>query len=261
MSELEVGRPDDVDGIVTLTLNRPSRANSLSTDLVRELLDTLTRLRHDPECRGLVITGAGSTFCGCADMKERGRSQDYFRLLGRMMSDLQSMPVPTVAAINGACRGGGTELAISCDFRMIADGADVGLPEIVFGSLPAAGGTQRLPRLIGTSRAKQMILTGEPVDAARCVASGLADLSVPADGLLREARDLAGRIARNPRTAVETGKFLADMAWEVPLDRGLALESAVIARMSTADERAALRSRAAEGNEVYRRIFAPTAGE
>jgi methylglutaconyl-CoA hydratase len=172
------------DGICTLTLDRPDAMNSLNGALVQSLRDTFYDLRYDPSIRVVILTGgSGPAFCAGADLKERqGMTEaqvrqriDDYRITFDMIA---SLPKPTICVINGYAFGGGLELALACDIRLVASDTKVGLTELRLGIIPGAGGTQRLTRLIGVARAKEMIFTGANVTGVRAAELGLANYSV-----------------------------------------------------------------------------------
>lgn len=202
-------------GVATVTLNRPDRMNSLNAQLKRELAQVLALLA-DPAAgvRVVIFTGAGDrAFCAGADIKERSGEaipapRFYFhqKKAQDLFTAIENLEQPTIAAINGVALGGGAELALACDLRLAAEGARIGLPEARLGMIPLGGGTQRLPRLIGAARAKEMVFTGEPLDADAALAVGLVNRVVPADGLMDACRALAGKIAAMPPLAVTFAK-------------------------------------------------------
>ena len=184
--EVLIDRGDD--GLVTLTLHRPARRNALGRDLVGALSDHLDALRRDPSARAIVVRGAGErAFCAGADLKERrtmapAEVRRFVDKLRATMSALAAMPKPTIAAINGFALGGGCELALACDLRVMAQGATIGLPETHLGIIPGAGGTQRLARLIGPARAKELVFSGRRLGADEALSIGLINRSAaPAD--------------------------------------------------------------------------------
>ena len=206
------------DTIVTLTLNRPDKLNAIDAAMLDALDAALGAIERDPEVRAVVLTGAGRAFSAGADIKEWtalaplefGRS---WGLRGHRLFDrLAALPPPVIAALNGIAFGGGLELALCADIRIAGEGARLGLPEVTIAALPGWGGTQRLPRLIGPGRARHMILTGQPVDAARAEAWGLVTEVLAAEALLPRARELAARIAANAPVAVQASKRLIDAA-------------------------------------------------
>ena len=204
--------------IVTLTLNRADKLNAIDGAMLDALDEVLSRLEADRDCRAVVLTGAGRAFCAGADIKEWTAltPQEFgpgWGLRGHRLFDrLAGLSAPVIAAINGIAFGGGLELALCADLRIAAAEARLALPEVTIAALPGWGGTQRLPRLIGAGRAKHMILTGQPVDAARAEAFGLVTEVVAADALMARARELARQIAANAPRAVEAAKRLIDAA-------------------------------------------------
>jgi len=204
--------------VVTLTLNRPDKLNAIDLAMLDALEAALGAIERDPEVRAVILTGAGRAFSAGADIKEWtaltplefGRS---WGLRGHALFDrLAALPPPVIAALNGIAFGGGLELALCADIRIASDAARLGLPEVTIAALPGWGGTQRLPRLIGPGRAKHMILTGQPIDAAKAEAWGLVT-EVLADGaLLPRAKELAAQIAANAPVAVQASKRLIDAA-------------------------------------------------
>ncbi len=204
--------------IVTLTLNRADKLNAIDGAMLDALDEVLTRLEADRDCRAMIVTGAGRAFCAGADIKEWTAltPQEFgpgWGLRGHRLFDrLAGLAPPVIAAINGIAFGGGLELALCADLRIAAAEARLGLPEVTIAALPGWGGTQRLPRLIGPGRAKQMILTGQPIDAAGALAFGLVTEVVAADALMARARDVARQIAANAPLAVQAAKRLIDAA-------------------------------------------------
>jgi enoyl-CoA hydratase len=207
--------------ILTLTLNRPDKLNAIDCAMLDALDEALGAIERDREVRAVILTGAGRAFSAGADIKEWtaltplefGRS---WGLRGHALFDrLAALPPPVIAAINGVAFGGGLELALCADVRIAGEQARLGLPEVTIAALPGWGGTQRLPRLIGPGRAKHMILTGQPIDAAKAEAWGLVSETVAGDALLARARELAAQIAANAPIAVQATKRLIDAAMPV----------------------------------------------
>ncbi len=222
---------DREDGICTLTLNRPDAMNSLSMALLVALHATLDEIAFDPAVRCLIVTGAGErAFCAGADLKERAGMDDHevrrcVAMIRGVMDKVENLPIPTLAAVNGAALGGGTELALACDLRVVADTAKMGLTETSLAIIPGAGGTQRLPRLIGKAKAKELIFTARRIDAAECLAIGLANRVAPPTALLDATRSLAGEIVRNGPVALKAAKRAIDRGMEMDLASGLVFES------------------------------------
>lgn len=226
-----------------ITLQRPEVMNCLSFPTLRRLRTLLAELRADLGLRCLLITGAGeSAFCAGADLKERKsmpleRVPHFVRNIRALMDDVEAMPQPTVAVINGFCFGGGTELALACDLRVAAAHAELGLTETSLAILPGAGGTQRLPRLIGKARAKDLILTGRKLGAAEAERIGLVN-RVAAPGALRAtALELAQAIADNGPVAVRAAKAAIDGGVELPLAQGLEHEARCYERVLATQDR------------------------
>jgi enoyl-CoA hydratase/carnithine racemase len=218
------------DGIAIITLNRPEAANALSLQMLYELHEAISGIRFDKTTRCVVITGAGDkVFCAGADLKERSgmdpvQVRQTVALIRQNINDLEALPQPVIAAVNGAAFGGGTELALACDIRVASDTAKFGLTETTLGIIPGAGGTQRLPRLIGKGRAKELIFTGRRIDAAEAQAIGLTEYLVPPVRLLDRALEIAGMIAQNGPIAVAQAKFAIEKGFDVDLQTGLAIE-------------------------------------
>ncbi|MCY4065797.1 MAG: enoyl-CoA hydratase-related protein [Rhodospirillaceae bacterium] len=220
-------------GVALVTLNRPEAMNALSRRLKEELEDAFeNRLAADDDVRVVIVTGVGErAFCAGADLKERSgetpppaaffrAQQATHRLFGR----IAAFDRPVIAAINGVAFGGGAELALCCDVRLMADTARIGLTEVRLGAIPAGGGTQRLPRLVGASRAKELIFSGSVLTAEEACEAGLASRAVAAAKLMDEARSLADKIAAQPPLAVRFVKRVIDRGLDGPLAAGLEYE-------------------------------------
>jgi enoyl-CoA hydratase/carnithine racemase len=260
------------DGIGYLTLNRPERANTISFQLMIDVVNAMEEVEKEPAFRVVIVTGAGGKhFCGGADLrdfaeraraaKSRGERQgggDFVSPRRDLFSALEESRVPVIAAINGAAMGGGCEIALACDIRVIADTATIGLPEIRFGALPAGGGTQRLPRLVGSGIAKEMIFSGLPYTAEDALRIGLVNKAVPAASLIPEAEKIAGVYIERAAYALKTAKALINRGVELPLKDALALERKVIAEMATPEERKKAQDDAAATQKTYARIFNKT---
>jgi methylglutaconyl-CoA hydratase len=218
------------DGIMVLTLNRPNAANALSTKMLEELKNVIDTCKFDPSVRCLVLTGAGEkAFCAGADLKERaGMEPQMVRktvsLIRECINNLESLPQPVIAAVNGAAFGGGTELALACDIRVASENAKFGLTETSLGIIPGAGGTQRLPRLVGKGRAKELIFTARRIDAQEAKDIGLVEYVVRPESLFEKAIEIASQIVRNAPIAVRQAKFAIEKGMDVDLTTGLAIE-------------------------------------
>jgi enoyl-CoA hydratase/carnithine racemase len=241
------------DGVATLTLSRPERLNAIGARLAEELRAALDALETGGAARALIITGAGErAFCTGADLKERAAMDAaarwaHNRALYDCNAQLARLQIPTIAALNGLALGGGLELALACDFRLAAEHALLGLPEVGLGIIPGAGGTQRLPRLIGPARAKELIFTGRRISAETALAWGLVGQVTPAAGLLPAAAALAAEIARRSPLAVALAKAAVDVGLEGSLEQGLRYETAAFrAALASDDYRIGLEAFAAK---------------
>lgn len=239
-----------------LTLDRPEAANALSRALLADLARALTTVVDDAHARALIITGAGQkAFCAGADLKEREGMSDEQVLetvttIRETVSAVAGAPIPVIAAINGAAFGGGLELALACDIRLASSSASMGLTETTLAIIPGGGGTQRLPRLIGPGRAKELIFTGRRITAGEAHALGIVEEVCEPDMLLARAGELAARIAANGPVAVRAAKEAIDRGLQLPLEQALALETELYARtIGTADRR--------EGLAAFREKRAP----
>jgi enoyl-CoA hydratase len=232
-------RSDAEDGVATLTFDRPP-VNAVDLDVIAEFLATVEALARDPDIRTVVITGVEGRFCAGADvtmMRDVSReNHERVRRWIDVQAGLEAMEKPVIAAINGYAFGGGAELALACDVRLMAEGARIGFPEIELGIFPGAGGTQRLPRLVGPARALRLMMDGTRLDAAEAVAIGLVDRVLPARALGAAARELARRLARKPTRALGLLKRCVYTGWGRPLAEGLEIErTAVFELLETRD--------------------------
>jgi methylglutaconyl-CoA hydratase len=221
---------EDRGAVETWTIDGEARRNSLSVAMVGELVAHLDRIEGRRPLRCVVLTGTGDkAFCAGADLKERARMSEedvhaFHLSLRRALRGIESAAQVFVAALNGAALGGGLELALACDLRIAAPGAEVGLPEVGLGIIPGGGGTQRLPRAIGVARAKDLILTARRVGAEEALSLGLVS-RVSAPGRLREeALALAERVARNAPVSLRQAKRAVDGGLSLPIEEALDLE-------------------------------------
>ncbi|MDO8390317.1 MAG: enoyl-CoA hydratase/isomerase family protein [Actinomycetota bacterium] len=226
--------------IALLVLDRPSRLNAIGSDTVAELHQHLDVIEADSELRAIVITGEGRAFSAGADISELDTLHDgadfgrFVKGLTDAYDRLEASPVPSIAAINGMAFGGGCELALACDLRLAAPGARLGVPEIKLGLLPAAGGSQRLTRMLPAAVATHMLMTGAPLDAATAVQFGLVNSLH--DDVVAAALELAEVLAAGPPAALAAAKKLVHVGTELPLAMGIELErSTVSALFDTAD--------------------------
>jgi enoyl-CoA hydratase len=209
-------------------LHRPEKLNALSPELLTEGVAALGEIAEDPEIRCVILRGEGRAFCAGADlssMRDLTPSRAARRFTGaNLWQVLEDLPQPTIAAVHGYCFGGGCELALACDFRLAAEDAKFGQPEIKVGIIPGAGGTQRLPRLIGMTKAKEMVLFGEPIDADEAYRVGLVNRVVPGDRLLDEARAWGERLAKLPPLGLRAAKAAMNRGRDQDLPAALELE-------------------------------------
>ncbi len=225
---------EKVDGIATITINRPEQMNAISLDVIRELWNALNSLEVERDVGVIILTGAGDrVFVAGADMAGLPASSPLQAIhrarQGQALTNkIEDSRKPVIAAINGIAFGAGLEICLACDLAVAAEHAQFSLPEARLGFMPFWGGTQRLARQIGKRRAKELILTGEVINAARALQLGLVNAVVPRAGLQEEASELAGRILRCGRVAVEQAKAAIDGGMEMPLPQGLELEAACL---------------------------------
>ncbi|MFZ5649255.1 MAG: enoyl-CoA hydratase/isomerase family protein [Bacillota bacterium] len=198
---------EKMEGIGVITLNRPP-FNPLNSQVYRELAQAAAELEADPGVRAVIITGSGEkAFAAGADINEMKNMTAvdmylFIKIAAAAYNIIDSMGKPTIAALNGLTLGGGCELALACDIRLASDNVKIGLPEVNLGIIPGGGGTQRLPRLIGASRAKELLFLGEAIDAAQAEKYGLVSRVVPAGKVMNEARALAGKLAKKAPVAI-----------------------------------------------------------
>lgn len=229
MSEELVGRKTEEDGVEILVLRHPP-VNALSTAVLDALAQRVSEVEASPSSRVVVLTGDGQYFSAGADVKEMAMMDlsqapkvvhRGLELFGR----IEAMRPPVIASINGLALGGGLELALACDLRIAGESAKLGAPETKIGLLPAYGGTQRLTRLVGAAKARELIFTASMIPAAEALRIGLVNKVVSAGQELRAARDLAHTIAQNAPKAVQAAKRAIREGRDGPLAEGLKLES------------------------------------
>ena len=216
------------DYVALIRLNRPDALNALNSQLLSELGTALNEADRNEKIRCIVLTGSEKAFAAGADIKEMSTKSfvDVYTsdLFGAEIDRITSTRKPIIAAVSGYALGGGCELAMACDFIICADNAKFGQPEINLGVMAGIGGTQRLTRFVGKSKAMEMILTGRMMDAAEAERSGLVSRVVPADELIGEAMTAAAKIAGQSPLAVMMNKELVETAYETTLSTGVAVE-------------------------------------
>jgi enoyl-CoA hydratase len=232
---------DAPPGVATIRLSRPPM-NALNTQLQDELGAAAAQVSSDPSVRAIVIYGGEKVFAAGADVKEfAGQDHAYMMRdavrLSTSLDALARIPKPVIAAVTGYALGGGCELALTADFRVSADNAKWGQPEILLGIIPGAGGTQRLPRLIGLAKAKDLIYTGRFVDADEALEIGLVDAVVPAADVYSTALAMAAKFAKGPALALAAAKAAIDGGLDGDLASGLRLESYLFASLFATEDR------------------------
>ena len=239
---LRLQRPEP--HLLLVTLNRPEARNAMNTAMGRDLLDLFQGLLLQPgDVRCVVLTGAGDkAFCAGGDLKERrGMSDEAWRdqhvVFEQAVYRLMDCPVPVIAAVNGAAFGGGCEFALACDFIYASEEARFARTEITLGIIPGAGGTQNLPRAAGARRAKEILYTGRPFDAAEGAAWGVVNAVFPADRLLPAALETARRIAANAPLAVRQAKRAVDLGMGTDRATGLGIEIEAYNRLVPTEDR------------------------
>jgi enoyl-CoA hydratase len=221
-----------IDGeIGTLMINRPKALNALNMETLQEIQMGIQEVKNHSEVRVLIITGAGEkAFIAGADISEmRGMNSIEalnFSKLGHLtLKMIEDLDRPVLAAVNGFALGGGTELALACDFIYASENARFGLPEVTLGIFPGFGGTQRLPRLIGKGKAKELIMTGKMISSQEAFALGIANRVFPQPSLMEETRRVASQIASNGAVAVRLAKMAVNAGFNMELTEACSLES------------------------------------
>lgn len=222
----------EVDGAVaTVTINRPKALNAINPQVADELGQVFTEIADDAAVKVVILTGSGSkAFVAGADIAVMSKmnpneSRNFSRKLQQVTSQMESLAKPIIAAVKGFALGGGTEISMACDFIYAAEGAKFGQPEINLGVIPGAGGTQRLPRLVGKSWAKELCLTGDIIDVALAKEIGLVNRIFPADELMDAVAKTAKKIASKGRVSTRAVKELVNYGCDIPLDHALRLEA------------------------------------
>ncbi len=218
------------DSICTVKINRPEKLNAMNMDVAKELIKTFENLGNDDSVKVIILTGEGEkAFSAGADIEYMSKispdeSVEYAKLGQLLTSTVELVKQPTIAAVNGFALGGGCELAMSCDIRIAADTAKMGQPEVTIGIPPGWGGTQRLLRIVGIAKAKELVYTGRMVKADEAKEIGLVNQVVPLASLQEEAIKLAQKIAENSAMGVQMSKVAINKGRNADLDTGLGVE-------------------------------------
>lgn len=238
-----------VDGVAQITFHRPQALNAMNAATLAELYEAARACRDREDVKALVLTGAGDkAFVAGADIAEMqalrpAEALAFMELGHEVLRFIETMPKPSLAAVNGFALGGGTEIALACDIRFASEKAVFGQPEILIGLIPGWGGTQRLARLIGLGRAKELILGGDRIPAPRAYEMGLVNRVVPPEQLLPEALAFARKLAAMPAFAVKMAKHSLNFGVDLALDAALRLEVECCAQcFSTDDQREGMRA-------------------
>ena len=248
----EFVRVEVADQIATIRLDRP-KMNALNAQVQAEIAAAAAQVAKDDAVRAVILYGGERVFAAGADIKEMAplgtaEMAERAAVLQAAFNDVADIPKPVVAAITGYALGGGLELALCADFRVLGESAKVGQPEILLGVIPGAGGTQRLPRLIGPAKAKDLIFTGRHVGADEALAIGLADRVVPDADVYQAAKDLVAQYADGPALALRAAKQAVNHGLDVDLATGLQIERLHFASLfATEDQKSGMRSFMAEG--------------
>ncbi len=235
------------ESFAVITLNRPP-ANAISEQLVRDLAAALSSVEHDDGVRAVIITGAGERiFCAGADLGSAfsgGDMRDFIRFGNGVLRKIERFPKPVIAAMNGHALGGGCEIAMACHLRLLKETARMGQTETNLGIIPGFGGTQRMPRLIGRTKALEFMLLGAQVPAAECLALGLVNRLTKEGETLAEAKTLARALAKRPPVAMRVLIEAVDDGLDAPIDQALEIETRAFLRTLRTED-------AAEGIQAF----------
>lgn len=232
------------DGIATITLNRPKSMNALNAQLLREVDQIVTDIENDDSISVVVIAGAEKFFAAGADITEINTVNDplsarrFLKPIQDTITKVEDMGKPVIAVICGFALGGGCELALACDIRIAAENAMFALPEVKIGVIPGGGGTQRLPRIVGAGRAKELMYTGDMIDAQEAYRIGLVNKVYPLATVMEEARKLAIKIAKQPRAGVAALKHCVNQGMNMDVKNGIAYEARSFEILFSTEDRA-----------------------
>jgi enoyl-CoA hydratase len=247
------------EGVATLTFNRPKALNAMNSETMAELLDAVTLCKSDEAIKVLVLTGAGDrAFVAGADIAQMQalRPKEALAFMEQgidTLRQLEILPKPVIAAVNGFALGGGTEITLACDIRFASQKAVFGQPEILIGLIPGWGGTQRLARIVGMGRAKELILGGGQIDAQRAYEIGLVNRVVAPEALMEETLKFARKLAGMPAFAVKMAKHSINFGYDLSLDNACRLESECCAQcFSTDDQKEGMQAFLEKRKPVYK---------
>ena len=232
------------DNIAIATIDRPDALNALNLDVLIDLEQIVTKAEKDQDVYVLIITGAGRSFVAGADIAQmKDLTANEGRAFGeygnRVFSKIESLTKPVIAAINGFALGGGCELAMACDIRIASDKAKFGQPEVGLGITPGFGGTQRLPRIVGLSMAKELIFTAQTIGAEEALRIGLVSQVVPGEELMVTALGMAKKIAQNAQVAVRQSKAAINKGMQCDIETGIAYEAQAFGLCFSTDDQSA----------------------
>jgi len=227
--------------IATITFIREQALNAINTKTAKEVEEIINKIEDDPNIRVLVFRGSGRAFIAGADIKEfKDRTipetKKFSQYLQKVFNKIEMLPIPIVAAVNGYCLGGGLELAMACDFRIVSTKAVFGQPEIKLGLIPGAGGTQRLPRLIGKTFAKELILLGDNINAEKALTIGLVNKVVAPEELDATVSEFAMRLAKGPKFAIAQAKEAIDRGTEMSWLDAIQMEANLFSLCYTSED-------------------------
>ena len=218
------------EGVCIVKINRPTKLNAMNIDVAKEIISTFQQLDKDDSVRVIVLTGEGDkAFSAGADIEYMSKisadeSEVYAKLGQEVTATIENVSKPTIAAVNGFALGGGCEVAMSCDIRIASENARMGQPEVTIGIPPGWGGTQRLMRIVGIAKAKELVYTGKMIKAAEAKEIGLVNNVVPLESLMDEVMSMAKTIASNATLAVRMSKTAINKGRNADLDTGLGVE-------------------------------------
>ncbi len=234
---------EDIDNICKITINNPKTLNALNTETLKELNCIIDKIAQDNNIRVVIITGAGKSFVAGADISEMcnknaSEGKVFGELGAKVFRKIELLPKPVIAAVNGYALGGGCELALSCDIRIASEKARFGQPEVGLGITPGFSGTQRLPRVVGLGKAKELIYTGSAIKADEALKIGLVNNVVEQDQLLDTTLELAKKIASNAPLAISYAKEAINKGIETDIETGISIENNLFAMcFSTEDQK------------------------